>query len=377
MIYLDNAATTKPFDEVLKTFETVNITDFFNPSASYSSAFNLYKEINQARKKFIKFLHADEENDNVIFTSGATESNNLAIFGSAINKNMTYLFSSGEHPSVYNCAKELIQRGFDVKFIPLQKNGQVDYDELEKIMTENVCFVSTMFVSNETGAINDLARIRNIIDSKNKNAIFHVDAVQGFCKMALNLRKNGVNLCSISAHKIGGIKGVGALYISQNTKIKNVNFGGNQEFSLRSGTVNAGGILSFLKATENSFENMQNNFENTLKLKILLIENLKKIENKNIIIVSNENCSPYIVSLIFENYRGENILRFLDSKGICVSNGSACASNKVGNRILESMKYNKQQIMGALRVSFGFDNTENDVNAFIQSVQECLKSMNI
>ena len=377
MIYLDNAATTKPFDEVLKTFETVNTTDFFNPSASYSSAFNLYKEINQARKKFIKFLHADEENDNVIFTSGATESNNLAIFGSAINKNMTYLFSSGEHPSVYNCAKELIQRGFDVKFIPLQKNGQVDYDELEKIMTENVCFVSTMFVSNETGAINDLARIRNIIDSKNKNAIFHVDAVQGFGKMALNLRKNGVNLCSISAHKIGGIKGVGALYISQNTKIKNVNFGGNQEFALRSGTVNTGGILSFLKATEIAFENMQKNFENVLTLKNLLLTNLKKIENKKIIIVSNENCSPYIVSLIFENYRGENILRFLDSKGICVSNGSACASNKVGNRILESMKYNKQQIMGALRVSFGFDNTENDVNAFIQSVQECLKSMNI
>jgi len=377
MIYLDNAATTKPFDEVLKTFETVNTTDFFNPSASYSSAFNLYKEINQARKKFIKFLHADEENDNVIFTSGATESNNLAIFGSAINKNMTYLFSSGEHPSVYNCAKELIQRGFDVKFIPLQKNGQVDYDELEKIMTENVCFVSTMFVSNETGAINDLARIRNIIDSKNKNAIFHVDAVQGFGKMALNLRKNGVNLCSISAHKIGGIKGVGALYISQNTKIKNVNFGGNQEFALRSGTVNTGGILSFLKATEIAFENMQKNSENVLTLKNLLLTNLKKIENKKIIIVSNENCSPYIVSLIFENYRGENILRFLDSKGICVSNGSACASNKVGNRILESMKYNKQQIMGALRVSFGFDNTENDVNAFIQSVQECLKSMNI
>jgi len=377
MIYLDNAATTKPFEEVLKTFEKVNTTEFFNPSASYSSAFNLFKKITIARKKFIKFLHGDEENDNIIFTSGATESNNLAIFGSALNKNMTYLFSSGEHPSVYNCAKELLQRGFDVKFIPLQKNTQVDYDELEKLMTEKVCFVSTMFVSNETGAINDLIRIRNIINSKNKNAVFHVDAVQGFGKLALNLRKIGVNLCSISAHKIGGLKGVGALYISQNTKIKNVNFGGNQEFALRSGTVNFGGILSFLKATEIVFENMQNNFENALKLKNILMDGIKKIDNKNILIVSNEFCSPYIVSLIFENNRGENILRFLDTKGICVSTGSACSSNKVGNRILENMNFSIKQVMGALRVSFGFENTENDVMALVENINECLKSLNM
>lgn len=377
MIYLDNAATTKPFEEVLKTFENVNETEYFNPSSSYSSAFNLYKKINNSRKKFINFLHGDEENDNVIFTCGATESNNLAIFGSAINKNMTYLFSSGEHPSVHNCAKELLQRGFDVKFVPLQKSGQVDYVELENMMTENVCFVSAMFVSNETGAINDLSKIRNIIDLKNKKAIFHVDAVQGFGKIVLNLRKIGVNLCSISAHKIGGLKGVGALYISKDTKIKNVVFGGNQEFSLRSGTVNAGGILSFLKATEIAFENMQKNFENALKLKNILVESLEKIENKKIIIVSDEFCSPYIVSLIFENNRGENILRFLDSKGICVSTGSACSSNKAGNRILESMKYNKQQIMGALRVSFGFDTAENDMGAFVQNVLECLKSLNV
>lgn len=376
MIYLDNAATIKPFDEVLKCFKETNSTTFFNPSASYSSAFNLYKEIMIARKKLIKFLHGDEENDNIVFTSGATESNNLAILGSAINKNMTYLFSSGEHPSVHNCAKELLQKGFDVKFIPLQKSGQVDYDEFEKMMNEKICFVSTMFVSNETGAINDLIKIRNIINSKNRNAILHVDAVQGFGKLALNLRKIGVNLCSISAHKIGGVKGVGALYISQNTKIKNINFGGNQEFSLRSGTVNAGGIFSFLKATEIVFENMQKGFENALKLKNLLVDKIRKLDNKTITIVSNENCSPFIVSLIFENNRGENILRYLDSKEIYVSNGSACSSGKVGNRILESMNYSKKQVMGALRVSFGFDNTENDVNEFVEKICECLKSMN-
>ncbi|NCB48738.1 MAG: cysteine desulfurase [Clostridia bacterium] len=377
MIYLDNAATTKPFDEVLKTFNEVNTTNFFNPSSSYSSAFNLYKKISEARKMFIKFLHGDEENDNIIFTCGATESNNLAIFGSATNKNMTYLFSSGEHPSVYNCAKELLQRGFDVKFIPLQKNGQIDYEELEKLMTEKVCFVSTMFVSNEMGAVNDLARIRKIIDNKNKNAIFHVDAVQGFGKLALNLKKFGVNLCSISAHKIGGLKGVGALYISSNTNIKNVVFGGNQEFTLRSGTVNAGGILSFLKATEIAFENKDKNYENALKLKNILVENLKKIEKRKIIVVSDDFCSPYVVSLIFENSRGENILRFLDTKGICVSTGSACSSNKVGNRILESMKYSKQQIMGALRVSFGFENSERDIEILVKNIIECLKLLNI
>lgn len=377
MIYLDNAATTKPLGEVLKTFETVNATNFYNPSSAYSCAFNLYKEISSARKKFINLLGGDEEQDNIIFTSGATESNNIAIFGSVKHKNGTYLFSSGEHPSVYNSAKELYERGYDVQFVPLRSDGQLDYDKLRDMMTKRVCFVSAMFVSNETGAVNDLRRIREIINCKNPRAVFHVDAVQGFGKLALITRNFGVNLCSISAHKIGGVKGVGALYIDKTTRINNINYGGGQEFSLRSGTVNAGGILSFLTASQIAFDSMKANFEKVLSLKKLLVSEISKLNRQGIKIVSNENCSPYIVSIIFENRRGENILRYLDSKGILISNGSACSSGKIGNRILENMGYKKSQVMGAVRVSFCNGNSEDDIKNFVNCVGECLENLDI
>ena len=220
MVYLDNAATTKPNEECLKIYNEINAERYFNPSASYSISFDLFKEINTIRNNFIKYLDGDTSNDKFVFTSGATESNNLAIFGSCLNKQKRYLFSMGEHPSVYNCAMELKNRGYLVDFIPLQKNGQIDYNKFEQLCDENVCFVSTMFVNNETGAINNLKQIRKIIDSKTKSCIFHVDAVQGFGKIKFSVKYLKINLCSVSAHKINGIKVIGGLYISNNTRIK-------------------------------------------------------------------------------------------------------------------------------------------------------------
>ncbi len=376
MIYFDNAATTKPFKDVIKAHENVSLNEFFNPSGGCAASFELQKKIDRARKSLLKLLNADTENDNIIFTSGATEANNIAIFSSATNKKATYLFSNGEHPSVHNCAKELFDRGYDVKFIPLQQNGQLDYDAFSRMMNENVVFVSTIFVNNETGAVNDLLKIRNIINSKNKQAIFHVDAVQGFGKVALNLGDLGVNLCAISSHKVGGLKGTGALYVSKNTKIKSLSFGGGQEFGLRSGTVNAAGILSFLKAAEIVFKNFQANFEKVNKLRDKLISRLKERDFSGVKIVSDEKGSPYIISLIFKNCRGEVLQRCLDSKGICVGRGSACSTNLAGNRVLEAMNYSKNEVMGALRVSFGFDNLEQEIDAFLLELKQCLKILN-
>ena len=374
MVYLDNAATTKPSSECLKIYNEINAERYFNPSASYSISFNLFKEINEVRNNFIKFLNGSIANDKFIFTSGATESNNLAIFGSCLNKQKKYLFSMGEHPSVYNCACELRNKGYIVEFIPLQKNGQVDYNKLEEICDENVCFVSTMFVNNETGAINDLKLIRSIIDRKTKNCVFHVDAVQGFGKIKFSVSEAKINLCSVSAHKICGIKGVGGLYISNNTKIKNVNFGGDQEFGYRSGTVNAGAILSFNTSAKIALENMENSFEKVSNLKSYFVE--KSNDIKNIKIVSDNYCSPYIISAIFEGNRGETIMRYLDSKGVYVSTGSACSSSKIGNRILESMGYNKKQIMGAIRISFCKDNSYEDLDLLLENIRKYIKEIN-
>jgi cysteine desulfurase len=374
MIYLDNGATTKPRKEVVEEYIKNCEEGFFNPSAVYSSAFNLSKKIDEVRNLIIKVLSGSEYKDKVIFTSGATEANNLAIFGSATNRTKKYLFSVGEHPSVYNCAQELLTRGYNIQFIPLSRSGEIDYDELEKLCDKDTCFVSTMFVNNETGAVNDLIKIRQIIDMKNPNCIFHVDAVQGFCKLPLSTKKAKINLLSMSAHKIGGLKGVGALFISSGINLKNISFGGGQEKGLRSGTVNAGGIIAMGVAVRIAHSEMQSNFEKVQKLKILLLENLHKNFKDRCVCASTKNCSPYVLSLMFKGIKGEVLMRKLDVKNVIVGTGSACSASKVGNRVLESMGYTKDQITGAIRVSFGFENCENDVKIFCEKLKECLES---
>lgn len=374
MVYLDNAATTKPSSECLKIYNEINAERYFNPSASYSISFNLFKEINDIRCNFIKYLNGNATADKFIFTSGATESNNIAIFGSCLNKQKKYLFSIGEHPSVYNCACELKNKGYIVEFIPLQNNGQIDYEKFESMCDENVCFVSTMLVNNETGAVNDLKRIRTIIDKKTRNCVFHVDAVQGFGKIKFSVSEAKVSLCSISSHKICGIKGIGGLYISQNTKIKNVNFGGGQEFGYRSGTVNAAAIFSFNESAKIAFNYIDESLKKVTELKKYLVEKLSKINNLRI--VSDNICSPYIVSIVLEGNRGETVMRYLDSKGIYVSTGSACSSSKIGNRILEAMGYNKKQVMGAIRVSFNKDNIFEDIDLLTENLNQYIKEIN-
>ncbi len=384
MIYLDNAATTKPNKKCLEIFNKINAERYFNPSASYSSSFSLNNEINEVRQKFIKYL-GGEQNDKIIFTSGATESNNLAIFGSAVNKQKKYIFSLGEHPSVYNCACELKNRGYNVDFVGLNKNGCIDYDELELLCNSDVCFVSTMLVNNETGAINDISRIRQIIDKKAPNCVFHVDAVQGFGKINFSVLKSKIDLCSISAHKIHGIKGIGILYISNRVKIKNINFGGNQEFTIRSGTVNSASIFSFLTSTEEIYKNIDDNFHVVSKLKKYLVDKINVLnkelckfnnEKEKIKIVSDENCLPHIVSIIFLGNRGETIMHYLDSKDIFVGTGSACSSNKVGNRVLESMGYEKNEVIGAIRVSFNPENTCQEIDVLIENIKEYILTIN-
>ncbi len=371
MIYFDNAATTKPKKEVLDEFVKINTENYFNPSSPYDISFNALQKNKEAKNTILNLL-GDKEG-NLIFTSGATESNNLAIFGNNSNKNKKYLFSSGEHPSVYNCACELKYRGYLVDFINLLPNGQIDYAQLESMIDDNTAFVSVMLVNNETGAINNIEKIREIIDNKNPKCLLHVDASQAFGKIKFNVKALKIDLCSISAHKIGGIKGVGALYVRQRVNIKNITFGGGQENNLRSGTINLAGNVSFAKAAQLAYKNLKENYEKVLELKNNIINKL----SKNIKIVSDSDCLPYILSLIIPNFRGETVMRYLSSKNILVGTGSACSTNKIGNRILENMGYSKQEVMGAIRVSFSSENTLEEVNVFIKNLDECLNSLSV
>ena len=358
MIYLDNAATTKMEHECSEIIQKYNEDLYFNPSALYNVSNNLMKKIDEAKKNIIHSLGGDES-ANLIFTSGATEANNLAIFGSSSQKQKTYLFGVGEHPAVYNTAVALSNKGFDVKFIPLNSMGEIDIQAFKKLMTKDVCFVSVMLVNNETGAINDIKSIRHIIDSVNTNTKLHVDAVQAFCKIPFNIKDYGIDLCTISAHKIHGPKGIGALYIAPNVNIKNITYGGGQEKGLRSGTYNVSNIMAFEKAVSISIKDLNKNLDYVKTLKQKFLDNLSPINDK---IIINGDGSPYILSISIDGIRGETVLHMLEVENIIIGTGSACSSNKVENRVLQNLGRTKSQILGSIRISFSKFNTLQEVD---------------
>lgn len=360
MIFLDNASTTKICDAAKKIM-IEEADNYFNASASYSVALENKKKIDNAKKEICNCLNVDYK-ENLIFTASATEANNLAVFGSAKKGDEQYLFSSGEHLCVYNCAEELKNRGYNVKFIPLTSEGVIDFDALKQLLELPTAFVSCIHVSNETGAINDVEKIGELVKSKWKNAIFHCDGVQAFGKIDVNLsRMKNIDLYTISAHKIGGPKGIGALFVRNKAKLKPYVFGGGQEFGLRSGTENLQSILAFAAASTEKFKNLQKNYDFVSKLCETFKNEIKKY-NDNRITINSVNASPYIVSISFAGVKGETLVRMCDDDGLLVGTGSACSSKKAAlNRILLAMNKNRQDIEGALRISFSINNTIDEI----------------
>lgn len=370
MIYLDNAATTKACDECLDTLTKYSKETYFNASAMYKQGNNLHKEIEQVKANIIKYLGATS--GKVYFTSGATEANNLAIFGSSNFKQKKYLFSIGEHPSVYNTAVALKNSGYNVDFIPLSKSGEIDYDTLKNMLSKDVCFVSVMYVNNETGAINDIKRVREIINSVDKNIKLHVDAVQGFCKIPLNVNSLGIDLCTISGHKIYGPKGIGALYVSSRCNIKATTYGGGQEEGIRPGTYNSPSIMAFDIAIKSAMQNVMAHYNHVKELKNHFIDNLNPIKDK---IIINGNGSPYILSISINGIRGETVLHMLEAEDIIIGTGSACSSSKVENRVLTAMGRTKDEVLGSIRISFSKDNTIEEINVASQKLIEAINKL--
>ena len=371
-VFFDNASTTKIMPEIAEELVCFNNDYYFNPSALYYHLHRMGEQnkptLENMRQSILKCLGGD--NGKLIFTGSATEASNLAIFGSVKKNTRKILVSMGEHPSVYNSALELKNRGFDVEFVNLDKTGKVDIDDFEKKMTEDVDFVSIMHVSNETGAINDIARLVSIAKDVNPKAIFHCDGVQAFGKINVNVDDLGVDMYTISAHKIYGSKGVGALYVKNKVSLKPIIFGGGQESGLRSGTENLIGIYTLYRASQIVTKNLDENYNKILNLKNLFLQKLAKT-NLKYALHSFEDNSPYIVSASFEKCRAETLLNMLgDYDNIYVGNGSACSSKKMGNRVLESMGVSKSDIEGNLRISFGLYNTPEEVEYLVQKLSE-------
>lgn len=354
MIYLDNAGTTKMFEECLEIHKKYSCEEFFNPSALSMESLKVSKLIASAEQYFLKRLDAKE--GNVLFTGCATESNNLAIKGSLRSGDWEYVFSAGEHPSVYNVAKKLEMDGHKVHIVPLNENGQVDLAKLESVLSNKTRLISVMHVSNETGAINDLEKISKLKDRICPRAILHVDGVQGFMKIPFSMRKTSIDLYSFSAHKIHGPKGVAGLYVKNKNTLKELCQGGGQQYGLRSGTENVSGIMQFQKAVE--MTDVAKNFENVSNLKSTFNHILSQ---ENGIRVLNFGGSPYIESLIFEGVKGETMLHALDENGVIVGLGSACSSKKAGNRILDEIGVSKDDIISSVRISFNAYQGETEI----------------
>lgn len=374
MIFLDNASTTKIYDEALKEYVFQSEQNYFNASALYKPGSDVLKQVNNARKTIIKLLGGSGF-DNLIFTSGATESNNLAIMGS-LRKNMGKLvFSYAEHPAVFNVAKNLENLGYHVEFVKLTKDGVVDeQDFCEKV--KGASFVSVMHVCNETGAVNNIKKLVKIAKQENKNIIFHSDGVQAFGKVPVNVSDLGVDLYTISSHKIHGPKGVGALYVKNGINLKPIVFGGGQEFNIRSGTENTCGILAFRVACEKICKNLTCNYEKVKNLKEKFLNELKN--NFDVVVNSTNNCSPYIISFAVLKVKAETILHMAEQEGVLISNGSACSSKHTDNRILKAMGISDEVILSSVRVSFSEFNTEEEVIKAAQVIKEsCLRYIKI
>lgn len=358
MIYLDNAATTKLCSDAWDALKRFSCTDFFNPSASYRLGLNNAERIEKAKDEIKDILNM-EKDDKVIFCSCATEANNTVILSNANKQSKQMIFSMGEHPSVFNVAKNLLEQGFDVKFVGLQKNGEIDYAQLENLLQKETSFVSIMAVSNETGAINDLIKIRDLIDRFQPQAKFHSDIVQAFGKIDVDF--DILDYATISAHKIFGPKGLGVLCVKSGAKLKPLLLGGGQEGGLRSGTENIASIMAFCEACKKI--DIKRDYAHALKLRQTFVDQLKDVKFE-----INGNGSPYVLSLSFDGIRGETLMNMCQDKDVVFGLGSACSSKKVGNRVLEEMK--QKNVIGSIRISFSRYTTMDEAMTAGQIVNE-------
>lgn len=377
-IYLDNSATTRPYDEVIDFVNHISREVYGNPSSLHTKGIEAERMVRNAREIVAKSLGVSR--DEIYFTSGGTEANNLAIAGYLFanpRKGKHIITTKIEHPSVLEVFNNLSQHGYKVDFIDVDKNGIVIVDDLRKKINEETSLISVIYINNETGAVQPIDKIVEVKNSINKDIVLHVDAVQAYGKIRIAPEKQGIDLLTMSSHKIHGPKGVGALYTRRDIKLKPIIFGGGQESQLRSGTENVPGICGFGAAGDITFRKMEESSKYCEKLKSMLLDMLKK-EVEDVVIVSPEGSSPYILNAAFPNVRAEVLLHHLETKNIFVSTGAACSSRKqVLSHVLRAMGIKPEIIEGAIRFSFSSFNNEEDIIKTVEAIKDILPKIRI
>ncbi|MGX7080385.1 Cysteine desulfurase [Gemella morbillorum] len=365
MIYLDNCATTKPYDEVLKTFVEVNNSYYGNPASINKYGKTVNKLLNAARTQVADILGV--ESDTIYFTSCATESNNIALLGSVEHKKdfgNRIIVSRIEHPSVLETFRELEHRGFILDYVNVDENGFIDLEHLKSLLTKETILVSVMHVNNIFGAIQPIEGIVEILKEYPK-IHFHVDGVQGVLKEKIDLTM--IDSYSISAHKFHGLKGVGALYLKSRRTTHNITFGGGQENGLRSGTVNVPGAVSLAKALRLTQEKVNDVKEKHYEYKKLIVDELSAIEHVIINSPLQNDFVDSIINISLPKIKGEAIINALNERGIMVSTTSACSSRTFHlNEALYARGLSRENIEGSIRVSFSYETKLEEVKKFIE-----------
>lgn len=366
MIYLDNSATTRVCPEAVAAAEKYMTDAFFNPSGAYTAAVAVERDMNAARRRIAAAMGVPS--DEVYFTSGGTEGNNMAVFGSLAHRRARgrVLLSGAEHPSVFDLSEELRRLGFEVITAPVDSTGACDLERLRALVTADTAFVSVMHVNNETGAINSIEAVNSIVKAAAPDAVFHADGVQGFLKAP---QKLACDIYTASGHKLHAPKGTGAIYVSKRIRFSGGQIGGGQEHGIRSGTENVPGIMAFDAAVAAFSADRKRYLDSMMGCKLRLAERLTAIDGAVVNGPEPRHGAPHILNVSFMGVRGEVLLHALAEQGIMVSTGSACSSKKKGSRVLREMGLSPDRQESAIRFSLSRYNTLEEADAAAAAVE--------
>lgn len=375
-IYLDNAATTRSLETVIESVTSVMRESYGNPSSLHKKGMQAENLVKDSSECLSKILGCAKEE--IIYTSGGTESNNLAILGTAYayeKRGKKIITTAIEHPSVGQVFEHLENKGFEVAILEVDEMGYINYSQLEEEVDEETILVSIMHVNNEIGTVQNLEKIGEIIKSKNPNTVFHVDAIQSFSKVPITLKRSKIDLLSISGHKFYAPKGIGVLYKNKAIRIINILHGGGQQKNLRSGTENVPGVVGIHAAAEYVYKNFNDLTTHYRECKTYLFNQTKeKIDRIYLNGPALEEGAPHILNIAFEDVRAEVLLHALEQYGIYVSSGSACSSNKVNPKgTLYAIGKQGQGLDNAIRFSFSHETTKEDLDEVVSVLESQIR----
>lgn len=370
--YFDNAATTRTKEEVLKTMMPYYKLQFGNPSSAYTIGRNAKMAIEEARKKVAILLNS--KNKEIYFTGGGSESNNTALKGIAHKnkeKGNHIITSKIEHPSILNTCKELEKEGFNITYLNVNSEGIVDLNQLKSSINAKTILISIMFANNEIGTIEPIEEISKI--AKERGIILHVDAVQACGNINIDVENMGIDLLSLSGHKLYGPKGIGALYIKEGIEIESLIKGGHQEKGIRAGTENVAGIVGLGKACELAKENLNTHIRYLKKMRDYYISEIERKIPSVSLNGSREERLPGNANFSFEGVEGNSVLLKLDELGICISSGSACSTGNTNpSHVLTAIGLDEKTSKSALRTTFGEDNTIEDIDYLVNNLERII-----